>query len=100
MGTEIKNKIMIDKLYQAIDVWKRVSETECVRYRCFRNIATNRYAVQSADFYRVPLDSEQTANLERQYLELLLEQAPDERSEGFDSITEAIIAHDAEFAGE
>lgn len=85
-------------LYQAIDVWKRVSETELVRYRCFRNLATNKVSVQSADFYRLPLDTAQAANLEKQYLELLEEQEPDKRTESYDSIEEAIAAHDRDFA--
>lgn len=85
-------------LYEAIDVWKRVSARELVRYRCFRNLATNRYSVQSADFYRIPLDQPQTGNLEKQFYELLAEQAPDERAESFDSIEEAIAAHEREFA--
>jgi len=85
-------------LYQAIDVWKRVSARELVRYRCFRNLATNRYSVQSADFYRLPLDQTQVGNLEKQFYELLAEQAPDERAGSFESAEEAIAAHEREFA--
>jgi hypothetical protein len=85
-------------LYQAIDVWKRVSETDLLRYRCFRNLATNKFSVQSADFYRLPLDAAQAANLEKQYLELLEEQEPDKRAGSFDSVEEAITAHDRDFA--
>jgi hypothetical protein len=85
-------------LYESVDVWKRVSKSELIRYRCFKNIATNKFSVQSADFYHVPPDSAQVANLEKQYLELLAEQAPDERSEAaFSSLAEAIEAHDREF---
>jgi hypothetical protein len=69
-----------------------------VRYRCFRSFRTDKYSVQSADFYRLPLDSVNLADLDRQYLELLAEQAPDERAEGaFDSVVEAIDAHKREF---
>ncbi len=84
-------------LYQAHDVWNRVSETELVRYRCFKNLATNRFSIQSADFYRLPLDSMQVSNLEKQFVELLLEQAPDARGDSFTSLTEAIEAHNREF---
>jgi hypothetical protein len=83
-------------LYEAIDVWRKLSPTEFVCYRCFRNILTNRYVVQSADFFTLPLDTKQMANLSKQYLELLTEQAPDERSESFDSLIEAIKAHEAD----
>lgn len=84
-------------LYEAIDIWKRVSASDLVRYRCFRNLVTKRYSVQSADFYRLPLDSTQTVNLEKQFYELFAEQAPDERAESFESVEEAIAAHEREF---
>ncbi len=49
----------------------------------------------SADFY--PQDAQQTQFLEKQYLELLLEIAPGERSKVHPSLEEAIKAHQAEF---
>jgi hypothetical protein len=85
-------------LYEAIDIWKRVSASEPVRYRCFRTLATNRYSVQSADFYTLPLEPARAQNLEQQFYELLAEQAPDERARSFGSIEEAIAAHDGDFA--
>jgi hypothetical protein len=85
-------------LYEVIDVWKRYSRTQLVRYRCFRNLAANTYSVQSADFYRLPIDSSQLMNLEKQFCELLAEQAPDERSGAFTSIEEAIAAHERDFS--
>ena len=84
-------------LYEAISVWRRISATELVRYRCFKNLATAQYSVQSADFYRWPIDPIQSDDLEKQYLELLTEQAPDERIESFQSLAMAIEAHDREF---
>jgi hypothetical protein len=87
-------------LYEAINVWKRISDTESVCYRCFKNIVTHRYCVQSADFYTLPLDPKQLASLELQHLELLMEQDPIERAGSFDSLVEAIKAHEAEFLNE
>jgi hypothetical protein len=84
-------------LYEAINVWKRISAVEVVCYRCFKDLETNLYSVQSADFYRLPLNQAQTANLERQYVELLAEQSPDERDTGFASLKEAIAAHNRDF---
>jgi len=84
-------------LYEVISVWKRISPTEAVCYRCFRNLSTKKFSVQSADFYRLPLDPIQVAALERQCLELFTEQVPDDRSGSFNSIEEAILVHDAEF---
>jgi len=83
--------------YEAIDVWKRVSGKELLRYRCFRNLETNRYCVQSADFYSFPLDTAQARNLEKQCYELFAERLPDERATSFASIDEAISAHDRDF---
>jgi hypothetical protein len=85
-------------LYEAYDVWRRVSETEIMRYRCFKAVSSQRYSIQSADFYRLPLDPKQIADLDRQYLELFAEQSPDKRSGSFDSLEAAIAAHDRDFA--
>ncbi|HLJ29063.1 MAG TPA: hypothetical protein VKY85_20300 [Candidatus Angelobacter sp.] len=98
MGVEAQARRAKMSLYEAIDVWKRVSTRELVRYRCFRNLATNRYSVQSADFYRLPLDPTQAGNIEKQFYELLAEQTPDERADSFQSLEEAIAAHEREFA--
>jgi hypothetical protein len=86
-------------LYQAIDVWKRISDQELLRYRCFKNLTTSMYSVQSADFYTLPPDRVQAMNLEQQHSELFAEQLPDERTASFRSVEEAIAAHDREFSG-
>jgi hypothetical protein len=39
----------------------------------------------------------QSANLERQHIELLIEQAPDERAGTYETLEAAIEAHEAEF---
>ena len=87
-------------LYQAFDVWKRISKARAVRYRCFRELSSGRFSVQSADFYGVPLDPKQVAGLEKQYVELFAEQDPDERAGSFDSLEAAIEAHDKDFVSE
>jgi hypothetical protein len=84
-------------LFKAIDVWKRISDSEAVRYRCFQCLQTGKYCVQSADFYRLPEKPVQSANLERQHIELLIEQAPDERAGTYETLEAAIEAHEAEF---
>jgi hypothetical protein len=85
--------------FEAIDIWKRTSSGELVRYRCFRNLRTNKYAVQSSDIYSIPFDPKRTTFLEKQYLELLASASPDERDAGFDSLDEAIEAHDRKLDG-
>jgi hypothetical protein len=85
----------LGKLYRAIDVWQRRADGQLVRYRCFQVLPDGGYCVQSADFH--PQDARQTELLEKQYLELLSEIAPDERSKVHRSLEEAIKAHQAEF---
>jgi hypothetical protein len=87
-------------IYQAFDVWKRISKARAVRYRCFRELSSGRFSVQSADFHGVPLDPKQVADLEKQYVELFAEQDPDERAGSFDSLEAAIEAHDKDFVSE
>lgn len=87
----------MNELYEAITVWRRLSPERVVRYRCFREVSTGRYSVQSADFYKMPFASKQAADMEQQFLELLAEQAPHERG-GFESIEAAIQAHDRDFS--
>jgi hypothetical protein len=86
------------KLYKAIDVWKRVNETTAIRYRCFESLKSKRFCVQSADFYRLPFDEQQAANLRRQFVQLFLEQEPDNRGGEYPTLEEAIAAHDKTFS--
>ena len=85
-------------LYQAIDVWRRLSQTRVARYRCFKNLSSGRYSIQNADFYQVPFDPKRYADLERQCVELIAEQTPDERAGSFESIEAAIEAHERDFS--
>jgi hypothetical protein len=84
-------------MYEAFDIWKRVSDKQLIRYRCFRNLETNRYAVQSSDWYSLPIDSKRVTFLERQFLEVLAESSPDERAATFESLNDAIVAHERKF---
>ena len=84
-------------LYRTIDVWKRVDQTTAIRYRCFESLQSKRYCVQSADFYRLPLDTKQLANLDSQFMQLFLEQAPSNRTTEHQTLEEAIAAHDKDF---
>jgi hypothetical protein len=84
-------------MFKAIDVWKRISDSEAVRYRCFQCLQTGKYSVQSADFYRLPENLAQSDQLERQHVELFVQQAPNERTGAYDTLEAAIAAHEAEF---
>jgi hypothetical protein len=82
-------------LYRAIDVWGRKDSRTIVRYRCLESLDTGRYCVQSADFYH---EGTPPANLDGQFVELLGEQDPAERSGSHETLKAAIAAHDREFA--
>jgi hypothetical protein len=88
---------MIAKQYRAIDVWARKDEGTLVRYRCVEVLPVGGYCVQSADFYNLPYDKVESDRLDKQFVELLAEEAPDSRSGVFSSLSEAIRAFVVEF---
>ena len=83
-------------LYKAIDVWRHQAGG-AIRYRCFQVLPSGHFCVQSADFYRLPSDEKQESFLNYQFLELLIEQPPDERTQTFETLEEAVSRHDEEF---
>jgi hypothetical protein len=80
-------------LYRAFDVWKREGTQTIVRYRCFENLGTGGFCVQSADFYRSPVTEERMNELQGQYIELLLQESPFKRAGSFATVEEAIRDH-------
>jgi hypothetical protein len=84
-------------LLSEIMVWKRIDETSAVRYCCLNDILSNKYAVQSTDFFRLPLEEKQFRDFDKQFVELFIEVSVFERCDWFDSILEAISAHDQGF---
>lgn len=84
-------------LYQELFVWKRVDEQSAVRYSCVLNRMTGKFTVQSADFFRLPLSQEEVQQFHRQFVELFCEIDPAERAGAFDSVEEAIAAHERRF---
>jgi hypothetical protein len=84
-------------LYRAIDVWIRVSEGTLARYRCFEILPAGKYCVQSKDFYSLALSPDVPKQLDNQFLELLRDQAPDERGGAYETLEEAIQMHERDF---
>ncbi len=86
------------RLFEEVNVWKRVNDTTLSRYRCFRIIPDGSFFVKSSDFYYYPVDAKQVAQLEHYFLDSLfhdaLEEMPDET---YTSLEEAIQAHDEAF---
>lgn len=84
-------------LYREISIWKRVNESMAIKYNCFEIVGLKKFCVQSADYYSFPLNSQDTADLHQQYLELFLEEVPEERSSAYDTLEEAIKNFDDDF---
>lgn len=85
------------RLYIEVNVWKRIEENRLLRYRCFHILPDNKFCVQSADFYNLPLNDKQMRYLSEQFIQLLQEEDPTVRSGLFDSLEEAVASHDRDF---
>jgi hypothetical protein len=83
------------QLYRYVPVWKRTADG-LVLYRCFEVVGLG-YTVQSKDFFGAGRLITNTAHLESQFLELLWEQAPEERSKVKPTIQDAVESFDAYF---
>jgi len=84
-------------MYRAVEVWAHMSESQAVRFRCFQNLRTGMFSVQSSDFYALPVNPERFRQHEEQYLQLFIESPPDKRSSAFPTLEAAIEAHIASF---
>jgi hypothetical protein len=84
-------------LYRQVIVWKHRSDFEAdtaVRYCCFESLKTGLFHIQSADYFRLPVNEVGKQQLDRQCIELFVETDPQDRTKGFASLEEAIAAHD------
>jgi hypothetical protein len=84
-------------MFESISVWKRASDETLRRYRCFRNLETGMFSVQSCDFYPASFDAEKAAFFDQQFLDLMSESSPEERSGSFETLRDAIGAHNKDF---
>lgn len=84
-------------IYKSIDVWKRLGTSRLVRYRCFEVLPEGGFCVQSADYYDAPFSDPRREDHDKQFLELLAEDAPEKRSMSSPTIEGAIDSYDAEF---
>ena len=85
-------------IFKEVLVWKSIDNASAIRYFCFYDLVTEKYCVQSADFFNLPIDTKQIQQFEKQSIELFIESSPVERCEWFDSLAEAIEDHDKEFS--
>lgn len=91
---------MMSKLYKELKVWRHENNETAIRFNCFFDLDSELFAVQSADFFHLPLTTEQIESFEKQYVELFIEISPYERCDWFKSLEEAISAHDRDFSNE
>ena len=85
-------------LYRTIDVWKEGRPNDCPSlYRLLSRLQSKKYCVQSADFFRLPLDAKQVSSLDSQFVQLFIEQEPSDRTAEFAKLEDAIAAHDKDF---
>ena len=90
--------VIIMELFREIMIWKRLDDVSAVRYSCLNDLQNGKFAVQSADFFRLPLEGKRVIEFARQFAELFIDVAPHERCSWFDSLEEAIINHEHEFS--
>ncbi|MFZ6719214.1 hypothetical protein [Undibacterium sp. Ji49W] len=86
----------MNELFTEIRVWRRPGDVSAVRYSCLHNLQSQKFAVQSADFFRLPFKSQLSNELERQFVELFIETSPTD-SAWFDSLQDAIEQHALDF---
>jgi hypothetical protein len=85
-------------MYRELSIWKRIDGKTAINFRCFEDIASHLFCVQSADFYTRPVTGNARAGFDRQSVELFIEVDPIERGEWFSTVEKAIAAHEGVFA--
>lgn len=86
------------QLFKEVMIWKSIDGASAVRYSCLNDLTTGKFAVQSADFFRLPLNLNSSNEFARQFAELFIETSPLVRCTWFDSLEEAVFHHDREFS--
>ncbi len=88
----------MSKYYTSHFVWKRIDEKSAVRYLCFFDLTSKKYAVQNADFFYLPITKERLLESDMNGVELFLDLSPLERCDWFDEILEAVADHELNFS--
>jgi len=83
--------------YKEIKVWKRIDETSAVRFLCFEILMNNKFVVQSADYFYLPLEQSIINSFEKQQIELFIEDVPEIRNITYDTLEEAVQAFQNDF---
>lgn len=86
-------------MYERIDVWKRLDAHVAIRFQCLRRLSDGMIAVQNADSVRQSTFKTDLWASNAIFVELFLDDDPDNRCEWFGSAEEAIEAHQRDFGG-
>lgn len=85
-------------MMRSFDVWRHSESPKGVtRYRCFEHLGNRMFCVQNSDFYPKGLSPGDFTQLDKQFVELLLEEDPFSRSGSFSLVEDAIKDHDETF---
>lgn len=72
-------------------------DNKLILYRCFEILPDGGFCIQSVDSYTENRKEENILFLESNFIELLLEDAPENRSSIFNTPTEAIVNYESHF---
>lgn len=81
-------------LFEKIPVWVKVNDSRLKVYSCFKELDTDLYYVQSANFFDYPLKKEIVSDHNDMEVDLFLSTPPNERDKGYPTLKEAIYEFD------
>jgi hypothetical protein len=84
------------KLFRQISIWKRLGHKKAVRFNCIEDLEKSKFAVQSADFFTIPIRGEHISYFEKLFPERFIEVEWEQRK-WFDSVEKAIAGHENDF---
>jgi len=79
--------------YKEHRVWKRKGD-QLILFRCFELLPEGGFCVQSSDTFHKMEYKERSDFFDRQFIELLVDEAPEKRSGLFSTLAEAILDHE------
>jgi hypothetical protein len=85
-------------MFEKVDMWKRVGRSLAIRFQCVRRTSDGMYAVQNADYLRPGSFGADMQASDSRFAELFLDDDPSNRCDWFPSLSEAVSAHEKDFA--
>ncbi len=79
-------------LFQEVTVWERVSDTLAIKYCGLHHLESQQYAIQSADYFHLPVTHQPIMASQKQFVELMLDESPKARCDWYHSLPAAILA--------